>query len=87
MNISFWTVVLCIIIAIPVFFFLSWVFNVIRFVILPYKKAIKGFFIDSARTIIIIVVLAILGTIGYLIYQHEAPKLYYTPEKQYDVYH
>ena len=85
---SFWTIILCIIIAIPLFFLFFWLYNVIRFVILPYKKAIKGFFVDSARTFIIVMVLLILGVIGFLIYQHEAPKLYnYTPEKQYDVYH
>jgi len=85
---SLGTIILCVIIAIPLFFFLFWLYNVLRFVILPYKKAIKGFFVDSARTIIIILVFLILGAIAVLIYQHEAPKLYdLGPEKQYDVYH
>jgi len=76
-------IILYTIIGIPAIFILFWLFSVLRIIVFPNKKAIKGFFIETARSMIIIFMILLLIASGVLIYRCEAPKL--NKEKTYDV--
>lgn len=76
------------VIAIPALFILFWLYNVLRHIVFPNKKAIKGFFIETSRSMIIIFLLLLLLASGVLIYRCEAPNLNkmndYKKDVQYD---